>query len=76
MRVSGRFLLSMLCAILLAPILVVGAASMVGAQVESPLVINEFSAADYGDEDDDESRRDWIELYNRSGQSVNLTGWS
>lgn len=45
--------------------------------IESDLVINEIVAANQGgllDEDGDSP--DWIELYNRSDQPLNLAGWS
>lgn len=45
------------------------------------VVINEFLASNTGDgpnaiRDDDGRSADWIELYNRGGQPVNLQGWS
>ena len=48
-----------------------------GFDNDSPLMINEFLAANgdaLADEDGDYS--DWIEIYNRSRRPVNLAGWS
>ena len=43
----------------------------------SPLIINEFMASnDTGQRDEDGAHPDWIELYNRSGETVDLSGWS
>lgn len=47
------------------------------ANVGSPLVINEFLAGnDSSAVDEDGDYSDWIEVYNRSDQPVNLSGWS
>jgi hypothetical protein len=44
--------------------------------VASPLVINEFVASnDSGVTDEDGDYSDWVEIYNRSNQPVNLSGW-
>lgn len=41
------------------------------------VVISEFAAANgAGILDDDQERSDWIELYNRSAQTVDLAGWT
>ena len=41
------------------------------------VVISEFAAANgAGILDDDQERSDWIELYNRSAQPVDLAGWA
>ncbi len=55
------------------------ASNLVAALIDynSPLVINEIVAANkngLADEDGDYS--DWIEIYNRSGNPVNLSGWA
>jgi hypothetical protein len=46
-------------------------------QKANPLLINEFMAANAsGPTDEDGDFSDWIEIYNRSSQPVNLSGWS
>lgn len=46
-------------------------------QAASDLIINEFMAVNStGLTDEDGDYSDWIELYNRSNQPVNLSGWS
>ena len=43
----------------------------------SPLVINEFMASnDTGQRDEDGAHSDWIEVYNRSSEAIELSGWS
>jgi len=44
---------------------------------QSPVVINEFLAANWTEfRDEDGDRSDWIELYNRSQQTISLAGWT
>lgn len=46
-------------------------------EASSPLIINEFlTGNDTGPRDEDGDPSDWIEIYNRSDQPVNLSGWS
>jgi hypothetical protein len=46
-------------------------------EASSDLIINEFVAANgAGLVDEDGDHSDWIEIYNRSDQPVNLSGWS
>lgn len=43
----------------------------------SPVIINEFVASNgSGLVDEDGDASDWIEIYNRGGQPVNLAGWT
>ncbi len=45
--------------------------------VSSPLIITEFMAANRnGLTDEDGDLSDWVEIYNRSNEPVNLAGWS
>lgn len=51
--------------------------SLYGREDASDLIINEFVAANgTGLVDEDGDYSDWIEIYNRSPLSVNLSGWS
>lgn len=47
-----------------------------GNTVDSPVVINELQASNSSTATDSEGAyEDWIELYNNSGQAVDLSGW-
>jgi hypothetical protein len=51
--------------------------SRLTSSTASPLVINEFMAANgSGLTDEDGDSADWIEIYNRSNRAVNLSGWA
>ncbi len=51
--------------------------SFIPAKERSPLVINEFMAANLTDlTDEDGIVSDWIELYNQSGQTINLADFA
>lgn len=46
-------------------------------EVTSPLIINEVMASNgQGLQDEDGDYSDWIEIYNRSDQAINLGGWA
>ncbi|GIK40826.1 MAG: hypothetical protein BroJett011_46590 [Chloroflexota bacterium] len=54
-----------------------GLATSAFSQNPGDLIINEFVAANQiGLTDEDGDPSDWIELYNRSEQAINLAGWS